>query len=512
LDTLNKKGVQGDKIFWISVAFTAVFSVWSLIDPIGLTSTLWAWVYDFHGVFSWFTIVMPFTFLVICIFFAFSRFGKYKFGGKDATPEFSTFSWMGMLFAAGIGVGLMNFGVAEPLSHFLTSPLGLPGGHSPEAAAQNALNMTMFIWGLPAWSIYTISALVIGYFTYSRGSKFLPGTPIEEGFKDKKWNKALGNITNISAAGAAALTMAATIGLGVFQIQNGLNAVLGIQFDEGLFASVLVLIFVFLTFALPATLPLAKGMKRAGDLNVVIAILILAFVFLAGPTSYFMNTIIGTLGGTFSQVIPISFNAFPLVEKGWFNDWPLTTMIWWVSWTPFVGVFVARISKGRTIKEFVLASIFIPTVFLVFWFSIFGGFGLKDTILGDGAIARFILDNPDDVYLSFIMVLQAMPFFQITGPLFIFLIIVFLATGACSAAISLSMITSNGSSNAPPRKTLIWSVIMVTVAFATIATGTISGVRAIAVFLGIPYTFFLIMQISGFIRSIRADYKKGVLK
>ena len=499
-----------DKIFWTSVLLTATFSVWSLFDPIGLTSTLWAWVYSFHGVFAWFTILMPLSFLLICGFFAFSRFGSYRFGGKEAKPEFSTFSWMGMLFAAGIGVGLVNFGVAEPLSHFLTSPYGLPGGHSPEVAAQNALNMTMFIWGLPAWCIYTISALVIGYFTYSRGSKFLPGTPIEEGFKDKKWNKVLGDITNVSAAGAAALTMAASIGLGVFQIQNGLSSVLGIQFDDGLMGSILVLIFVFFTFALPAMLPLAKGMKRAGDLNVIIAIGMLLFVFLAGPTAYFMNTIVGTLGGTFTQIVPISFNAFPLVEKGWFNDWPLTTMIWWVSWTPFVGVFVARISKGRTLREFVLASILVPTVFLVFWFSIFGGFGFMDTILGNGAIAEFILNNPDDVYLSFIMVLQAMPFFEITGPIFIFLIIIFLATGACSAAISLSMITSDGSSDAPPKKTLIWSVIMATVAFATIATGTISGVRAVAVFLGIPYTFFLIIQIAGFVRSIRSDYKKGV--
>lgn len=505
---MNKNNNFNDKIFWIAAIFTAIFSVWSLINPIGLTNTLWNWVYSFHGVFAWFTIVMPLTFLLICLVFAFSKYGGYKFGGKDTTPEFSTFSWMGMLFAAGIGVGLVNFGVAEPLSHFLTSPLGLPGGYSPEVAAQNSLNMTMFIWGLPAWSIYTISALVIGYFTYSRGSKFLPGTPIEEGFKDKKWSKMVGKLANISAAGAAALTMAGSIGMGVFQIENGLSAVFGIQSDTLAF-SVGVLIFIFITYAIPAMLPVSKGMKIAGDINIIIAVLMLVFVFLAGPTSYFMNTILGTIGGTFTQIVPISFNAFPLLEKGWFNDWPLTTMIWWVSWTPFIGVFVARISRGRTIKEFVLASILIPTVFLVFWFSVFGGYGLKEAVLGDGVIAQFILENPNDVYLSFIMVLQSMPFFQITGPVFIMLIIVFLATGATSAAISLSMITSDGAPDAPPLKTLIWSVIMATVAFATIATGTISGVRAVAVFLGIPYTFFLILQISGFVRSIRIDHKKG---
>lgn len=224
------------------------------------------------------------------------------------------------------------------------------------------------------------------------------------------------------------------------------------KFDEtSLVSSVVILVLVFIAFTIPSVFPMAKGMKRAGDPNVIIAVALLLFVFLTGPTSYFMNTILGTLGGTFTQIVPISINAYPLLEKSWFNDWPLTTMIWWVSWTPFVGVFVARISKGRTLKEFILGSIFIPTIFMVLWFSIFGGYGLKDAVLGDGA------------------------------------------------------------ANAPPMKVIIWALIMATVAFATIATGTIDGVRAVAVFLGIPYTFFLILQISGFTRSIRSDFKKGVL-
>ena len=499
-----------DKIFWIAVSFTAIFSVWSLIDPIGLTGTLWDWVYAFHNTYGWFTIVMPLVFLIICGFFAFSRFGSYTFGGKEAKPEFSTFSWMGMLFVAGIGVGLVNFGVAEPLSHYLTSPLGLPGGFTPHVAAQNALNMTMFIWGFPAWAIYTISGLVIGYFTYSRGAKYLPGSPIEEGFKDKKWSKLVGQITNVSAAGAAALTMAGSIGMGVFQIRNGVSAVTGIQFNNAsLVSSIVILIVIFLTYSIPAALPVAKGMRRMGDINVIIAIAMLVFVFLLGPTQYFLRMILGTLGGTITQIVPISVNAFPFLDKTWFNDWPLTTMIWWVSWTPFIGVFIARISKGRTLRQFVMASIVVPTTFLVIWFSVFGGFGFMDAILGSGAIADYILNNPNDVYLSFIMVLQSLPGFIVTGTVFVILITIFLSTSATSASISLSMITSGGVSDAPPIKTIIWSVIMATVAFATIATGTLNGVRAVAVFLGIPYTFFLILQISGTIRTIRSDYKKG---
>ncbi|MDR1886035.1 MAG: BCCT family transporter [Synergistaceae bacterium] len=501
----------GDRTFWAAAGLTAIFSVWSLVNPTSLTTTLWRWVYKFHGAFSWFTIILPFAFLCICLYVGLGKYGNYKFGGCDARPEFSTFSWLGMLFTAGIGVGLVNFGVAEPMSHYLTSPLGIKGGFDPPQAAQNALNMSMFIWGLTAWSIYTISGLVVGYFTYSRGSKFLPGSPIADGFADKPWSKPLSKVANISAAGAAALTISASIGMGVFQVRNGIEAVTGLKFS-GMTFSVVILVALFLIYTAFAILPVGKGMKKLGDANVCIAIGLLLFVFAIGPTRYFMSLIVQTLSGTVLDMIPISMRTFPFIEKKWFNDWPLTTMIWWISWTPFMGVFIARISKGRSLRQFMLASILTPTLFLVAWFSVFGGYGLMDTILGSGKIADYIINNPDDVYLSFIMVLQALPFFKITGVIFILLIVVFLSTTATSAAISLSMITSNGAENAPPLKTLTWSVIMATVAFANVATGTLSGVRAVAVSLAIPYIFFLLLQVSGVMRAMRSDYRKGLMK
>ncbi|WBW97466.1 BCCT family transporter [Oceanirhabdus sp. W0125-5] len=504
----NKTKASG--LFWIAAGFTAIFSVWAVVNPSSLTNTLWDLVYKFHGTFNWFTIVLPLVFLVICFYLAFSKYGKIKLGPKDEKPEFSTFSWIGMLFTAGIGVGLVNFGVAEPMVHYLSSPLGLAGGYEKAEAAKNALMLSLFNWGLPAWTIYTLSGLVIGYFTYHRGAKFLPGTPIEEGFKDKKWGKTVGQITNIAAASAAALTMAASIGMGVFQVKNGVQAITGKQFP-GLTSSLVILFILFVVYTVPAILPVKKGMKVLGDLNVVIAIGLLLFVFSFGPTRYFMETILTTLGTTVTKLIPQSFNTYVFQDKGWFNDWPLTTLIWWISWTPFMGVFIARISKGRTLRQFITASILIPTAFLVFWFCVFGGFGLLNDIAGDGAIAKYVTENPNDVYLSFIMVLQSLPLFAITGPIFVILIVVFLATGATSAAISLSMMTSDGAENAPIPRTIIWSIIMVTISFANVVTGTLSGVKAVAVFLGVPYVFFVILQVTGLIRQLRNDYRKGLL-
>jgi len=503
-----KKG--SSKLFWIAAGFTAIFAVWGVVSPAGLTTTLWNWVYKFHEHFNWFTISMPLVLLLLSLYLAFGKYGSVKLGGKDDKPEFSTFSWIGMLFTAGIGVGLVNFGVAEPMVHYLQSPLGVSGGFEKADAAKNALTLALFNWGFPAWTIYTIAGLVIAYFTYHRGAKFLPGTPIEEGFKDKSWGKTAGQMANIVAASAAALTMAASIGMGVFQVKNGIQAISGREFP-GLASSLVILFVLFLVYTVPALLPVKKGMKVLGDMNVIIAISLLGFVFFVGPTRYFMELILNTLQTSITQIVPIATNTFVFQAKNWFNDWPLTTLIWWVSWTPFMGVFIARISKGRTLREFITASIIIPTVFLVIWFSVFGGFGLLNAVSGNGEIANYVANNPNDVYLSFIMVLQSLPLFAITGPIFVLLIIVFLATGATSAAISLSMMTSDGVENAPPSRTLIWSVIMVTISFANVVTGTLSGVKAVAVFMGIPYVFFLILSISGMMRQLRSDFRKELL-
>lgn len=313
-------------LFWAAVGFTGIFSVWAVISPESLTTTLWGWVYSYHDYFNWFTILMPLLILLTCGALAFSKYGKIKLGPKDEKPEFSTFSWMAMLFTAGIGVGLVNFGVAEPLIHDLYSPMGLPGGYDQATAAKNAMSLTLFNWGLPAWSIYTISGLVIGYFTYHRGAKFLPGTPIEEGFSDKPWGKTVGRITNVVAAGAASLTMAASIGLGVFQVKNGVKAVTGMELS-GVGSSIVILLIMFAVYTLAAVLPVQKGMKVLGDINVYVAVIILLFVFAVGRTDFFMGTILSTMKSTFTSIIPISFENYTFIDKGWFKDWPNTTLI-----------------------------------------------------------------------------------------------------------------------------------------------------------------------------------------
>lgn len=505
-EKLHKNGY----IFYTSLAITLFFAIWGLLSPHGLITTLWALVYDFHYTFNWFVISAPLFFVTVLLVLAFSRYGDIKLGDKDSEPEFSTFSWISMLFTAGIGVGLVDFGVSEPLVHYLHSPLGVANGYSPVEAAKNALMLTMYNWGIPAWAIFSISGLVIAYFAYHKKAPFLPGSPIEYGFADMGWGRSVGACSNILATSAAALTVAASIGLGTFQVRNGINAIFDIHLS-GLAPLYAILAVLFLSYTIPALLSLRRGMKFLGNFNVLLAIALLVFVFAFGPTRYLMEMIVETIGRDITSLLPIGTNTYPFEAKGWFNDWPLTTLVWWVSWTPFAGVFIARISKGRTIRSFALGALIIPTVFLTFWFSVFGGLGLLNAVLGDGSIAKYVADNPDNIYYSFIMVLHELPLFKLTGVVFIVLIFAFLSTTATSSALSLSIMTGKSRINPSRSITLIWCVIMVMIASANVAVGTLNGVKAVAVFLGLPYFLFLILQVSGFLRALYNEHGGGAL-
>lgn len=213
----------------------------------------------YNRTFSWFTMPMPVILLLICLYLAFGKFGKIKLGGADDEPEMSTFAWIGTLFTAGIGIGIVNFGVAEPLVHYLQSPVGIAGGVSPAQAAEYGMKYSMFIWGLPAWAIYTMAGLVIGYFAYYKGKKFLPGEPIAAGFSDKAWAPSVAVLANIVAAGAAALTIAAHIAIGIFQIQNAVHSVSGFDISSAT-SSIALLIIMFFIYTFAAILPIQKGM------------------------------------------------------------------------------------------------------------------------------------------------------------------------------------------------------------------------------------------------------------
>lgn len=497
-------------LFWASIVFAGIFSIWAVVSPTGMTGTLWNWLGLYNRTFSWFTMPMPVILLLICLYLAFGKFGKIKLGGADDEPEMSTFAWIGTLFTAGIGIGIVNFGVAEPLVHYLQSPVGIAGGVSPAQAAENGMKYSMFIWGLPAWAIYTMAGLVIGYFAYYKGKKFLPGEPIAAGFSDKAWAPSVAVLANIVAAGAAALTIAAHIAIGIFQIQNAVHSVSGFDISSAT-SSIALLIIMFFIYTFAAILPIQKGMAFLGKINTIVAVILMIYVFMITNSTMIMRLVTENVRHAFLDVFPVAFTTFPFSDQTWFGSWPNTIMIWWFSWTPFLGIFIARISKGRTIRQIVTMSILVPTFFLIFWFSVFAGNGFWNTFFGDGKIIHFIANNPENVYLSFIMVLKELPGFQVTGPIFLLLVVIFLATATTSGMISLSIITSNGPENAPKTRVILWSVLTTMIAFSNIATGTLDGVKAVGVIIGIPFMLFVLLSISGMYRQMTLDYNHNLL-
>lgn len=497
-------------LFWASIIFTGIFSVWAVVSPTGMTAALWSLLGKYNLTFSWFTMPLPIILLLIAFYLAFSKYGKIKLGRPNDKPEMSTFAWIGTLFTAGIGIGIVNFGVAEPLVHYLQSPVGISSGISPAQAAENGMKYSMFIWGLPAWAIYTMAGLVIGYFAYYKGKKFLPGEPIAAGFSDKRWAISVAMLANVVAAGAAALTIAAHIAIGIFQIQNAIRAVSGYDITSNL-SSIILLIIMFFIYTFAAILPIQKGMATLGKANTIVAVVLMIYVFLITNSTLIMRLVTLNIRHAFLDVFSVGFTTFPFSDQTWFGSWPNTIMIWWFSWTPFLGIFIARISKGRTIRQIVTMSILVPTFFLIFWFSVFAGNGFWNTFFGDGRIIHFIANNPENVYLSFIMVLQELPGFAITGPIFLILVVIFLATATTSGMISLSIITSNGPENAPKSRVVLWSILATMIAFSNIITGTLDGVKAVGVIIGIPFLFFVLLSISGMYRQMKLDYSRNLL-
>lgn len=489
---------------FISSAFVAcLIAAWGIIAPETMTNSLQSIAAAFFNLFGWWYIWIPFMFLIICLILSCSSIGNQKLGNPDDKPEFSLFSWLAMLFTAGIGVGLVFFGVAEPLIHYQVAPYGINNGGEVIQAARMGMLQSMFHWGFSAWSVYALSGLVVAYFCFRHKGRFLPGEPIRMGFKNKKWAKPVAFATDSLAPIVATLTMSGSIGMGIFQMVHGYEVITGKTFS-GFLVPMIMLIIIFVTYAVPACTPLKKGMKWLGDINVVIALLLFLFIFSVGPTKFFMENFITTLGEMLRHLVTMNFDVYLYQDtaREWFNEWPLTYWAWWISWTPFMGVFIARISRGRTIRQYTLAAILIPTAFMLLWFSTFGGFGIYESIYGEGTIAAQVLQ---DWSRAFFTLLEAFPLLMITGPIAMVLILVFLATGCCSASISLAMMTSHGAKNAPPSRALFWSIIMACIGGALAYVGTMDGVKAAVSVAAIPYSFLLIMQVAAFLRAIRND-------
>ncbi|NSX55697.1 BCCT family transporter [Parasulfitobacter algicola] len=494
---MTSKRPAFNAVFFISLACVAAIGGWGLIDPDAMTGTFLGFTnYMLTGI-SWYWLLITTGFLILSGYMAFGPYANIRLGKDDERPEFSTASWIAMLFAGGMGAGLLFWGVAEPIYHF-EGPPGMQGG-TPEAARE-ALVITNLHWGLHAWSIYGICALVIAYFTFRRGQPSQISTPIRSLFKGPM-GKPIATLADVLGVLAVVFGLAGSLTMGTLQVRGGLNAVFGV--GDTTTISLIIMGVLFICYMLSATTGVDKGIKILSNLNMVIAIAIMLFVIIFGPSRFILETFTNSIGEYFSRLPAMAFKMFPYEGlAGWTSGWTLTYLIWWLAWGPFVGIFVARISRGRTIREFCIGVIFIPTIFSILWFSAFGGTAIYIELFGGGGLSELVFADVTSALFSF---LDYFPLGEILGATACFLIFIFLVTSADSGTFVLSMMTTEGNLNPPIVHKLVWGVLIAILTAGTLLTGSIPVAKAMAITGALPFSIILLLQIVGFLREIRKE-------
>jgi glycine betaine transporter len=404
-----------------------------------------------------------------------------------------------MLFAAGMGIGLVFWGVAEPLSHYATTPPGLVTG-TPEAA-NAAMRYAFFHWGLHPWAIYGVVGLAMAFFQFRRGGTALVSTATEA----LPWRvvRRLSPLFNVLAVVATAFGVAASLGMGASQINSGLNAVFGVPI--GNLPKVLIIVVTTVLFITSALSGVERGIKWLSSGNLVLAGLLALAVLLLGPTISVVDTFTTTLGSYLSDLIRMSLRMTPFRESSWVGDWTIFYWAWWLSWSPFVGLFIARVSRGRTIREFLLGTVLAPTLVGFAWFSVFGGTALHMEIFDRVPLAAAV---QSDVSTAIFAMFSAMPFGAVMSVVATVLVVVFFVTSGDSATLVLGMMSTGGNPNPPARVKLAWGVLVAAIATSLMLAGGIQALQTATIVFALPFTVVVVLMAVSVTRAIAHDWEE----
>lgn len=453
--------------------------------------------------FGWmFTILMNVA-LIFCIYLAASRYGDIRLGQQTEKPEYSLFSWIGMLFSAGIGIGLVYWGTAEPLYHYMAPPLGEP--ETIEAAKQ-AMSISFLHWGLHAWAIYTIVALALAYFHFRRGLPLSIRSTLYPILGEKIYGR-WGHTVDILAVFGTMFGVVTSLGLGVMQINSGLENLFGIP--NTLTVQFTIIAFVTALACGSLMLGLDKGIKRLSDINMGFTGLLLAFMVILGPTLFIFDSFLENIGNYVVALIPLSTWGESYSNTDWQSSWTMFYWAWWVSWAPFVGVFIARISRGRTIREFVLGVLLIPMVILFFWFTTFGGVAIHMELLAalDPALANPGLVDAvqEDMGSTIFRLVEYYPFTKPITLLIVVMIILWFVTSSDSASFVIDMLTAGGDTNPPKIQRLFWAVTEGLIAAILLAAGGLAALQAAAIVAGLPFALVIFLMMYALHRGLGRD-------
>ncbi len=487
---------QTTSVFYVSAIILLLFVIVGVVAPQSFENVTANTEGFITNTFGWYYLIIVTAFVVICLYLMVSPVGKIKLGKPEDKPEFSRPTWVAMLFSAGVGIGLVFYGTAEPISHYaLQSPTGETGTN---AAVRDAMQYTFFHWGIHAWAVYGLVGLSLAYFMFRHGNPGLISAtlkPILGKYATGKFGKAI----DIVAVLATVIGVSTSLGFGAVQINGGLSFLYGMP--SSFVSQFIIIIIVTVLFLGSALSGLDKGIRILSNVNMILAGALLLLVFILGPTLFTLNLFTDTIGKYLQNFINMSFRLAPLNSENreWINTWTIFYWAWWIAWSPFVGIFIARVSKGRTIREFVAYVLLAPSIISFIWFAVFGGSAISLERSGTKLISALTTEQ------SLFGMLSTFPFASVISLLAIGLIAIFFITSADSGTFVLGMMTTNGSQNPSNLLKVIWGLLLTAIALVLLYSGGLQALQNTMIVAALPFSFVIIMMAVSLLKSLNQE-------
>ncbi|WP_347551743.1 BCCT family transporter [Pseudalkalibacillus hwajinpoensis] len=480
-------------VFWYSLVICGLVVVWGAVAPEHLQAVTSKMTTFISSSFGWYYLLIIMLILVFCIYLIFSRFKNIKLGKEDDKPEFTLPTWFAMLFSAGMGMGMVFWTTAEPISHaYKSSPSGELG---TTRAIEEALQYSFFHWGVHAWAVYALVGLVLAYFKFHKGYPGLISATLVPLLGEERMRGFLGYVIDTLAVVATVVGVAATLGFGTAQINEGFSFLFNMPTTYSM--QLLILAVSTVLFIASAWSGLNKGIKYLSNINLVLGFALMILLLIVGPTLYIMNMFTGTLGGYIANFFNMSFHIEPnnADQRSWVNSWTIFYWAWWISWSPFVGIFIARISKGRTIKEFMMGVLFVPSIVCFIFFAVFGVSALDLQQNGIAMISDYSIET------ATFAVLQEYPLGTLMSFITIAVIAIFFITSADSATFVLGMLSTSGSLNPPAMVKIVWGLALSAMAAIIVYFGGTQGLQNMLIIAAFPFSIVVLMMGYSFYRA-----------
>ncbi|MEN2467016.1 BCCT family transporter [Ornithinibacillus sp. JPR2-1] len=486
-------------VFWISLAIVLVLVVFGVVSPSTfekITNNIQAFITTSFG---WYYLILVTIIVLFCVFLIFSPVGAIKLGKPEDKPAFSKPTWFAMLFSAGMGIGLVFWGAAEPLSHFMDPPLAEGGTN---AANKEAIRYVFFHWGIHAWAIYAIVALALAYFNFRKGEPGLISATLKPVLGKRAMEGPFGTIIDVLAVFATIVGVATTLGFGATQINGGLSFLFGIP--NNFLVQLIIIAIVTILFMISAMSGLGKGIKYLSNTNLVLAVGLFLLMFIVGPTILTLDMFTDTIGGYIQNIVQMSFRIAPLNDghREWINEWTIFYWAWWIAWSPFVGIFIARVSKGRTIREFLIGVLLLPSVVSFLWFAVFGTSAIEVQNAGNVDLTNFVTEE------ILFAIFNEFPWSMVLSFVAITLISTFFITSADSATFVLGMQTTRGSLTPPNSVKFTWGIAQSAIAIILLYSGGLKALQNALIGAAFPFSLIIVLMLISLYRSLSKEKKE----